>query len=245
MRSIQQMDHYELTIYRELTAWQKKMLRSPRKFSRWSKKIQDRLNGMIPEKIHAAITAAMREAIQLMLYSARLTTTEASKNKSLEVREAAVLEKIKFYRTTAAAEGGVTGAGGLLLGLADFPILLGLKLTLLLEIAALYGFDIDQYQERVYALYVFQLAFSSDEHRKEVYRKIENWEQEQKQLPTNSQDFDWRKLQQEYRDYIDLAKLAQLVPVIGAPVGLVANYQLLKKLGHTAMNAYRMRWLST
>ena len=46
-----------------------------------------------------------------------------------------------------------------------------------------------------------------------------------------------------YRDHIDLAKMAQLLPVIGAPVGLIANYSLIKKLGNTAMNAYRMRLL--
>jgi hypothetical protein len=56
--------------------------------------------------------------------------------------------------------------------------------------------------------------------------------------------FDWRTFQQEYRDYIDLAKLAQFIPVIGAPVGAVVNYRLLDKLGRTAMNAYRMRWLA-
>ena len=37
--------------------------------------------------------------------------------------------------------------------------------------------------------------------------------------------------------------MAQLVPVIGAPVGAVVNYRLIKKLGITAMNAYRMRLL--
>jgi hypothetical protein len=55
------------------------------------------------------------------------------------------------------------------------------------------------------------------------------------------EDFDWRKFQQEYRNYIDLVKMAQLVPLIGAPVGIIANYQLIKKLGVTAMNAHRIR----
>ena len=63
-----------------------------------------------------------------------------------------------------------------------------------------------------------------------------------RRLPPSLDDFDWRKFQQEYRDYIDLAKLAQLLPVIGAPVGVVANNRLVRKLGRTAMNAYRMRW---
>ena len=60
-------------------------------------------------------------------------------------------------------------------------------------------------------------------------------------MPTDVHEFDWRTFQQEYRDYIDLAKLAQLVPVIGAAVGAVANYRLIEQLGDTAMNCYRMR----
>ena len=36
--------------------------------------------------------------------------------------------------------------------------------------------------------------------------------------------------------------MAQLIPVIGAVVGVVVNYRLLNKLGETAMNAYRLRW---
>ena len=36
-------------------------------------------------------------------------------------------------------------------------------------------------------------------------------------------------------------EMAQLIPVIGAPVGIVANYSLVTKLGKMAMNAYRMR----
>ena len=54
---------------------------------------------------------------------------------------------------------------------------------------------------------------------------------------------DWRSFQQEYRDYIDLAKLLQLVPGIGAFVGAYVNNKLVDKLGEYAMYAYRMRIL--
>jgi hypothetical protein len=37
--------------------------------------------------------------------------------------------------------------------------------------------------------------------------------------------------------------MAPLIPIIGAPVGFVVNSRLIKKLGKTAMNAYRMRIL--
>lgn len=42
---------------------------------------------------------------------------------SLEEREKLVLEKAKTYKTTAMIEGAGTGAGGILLGLSDFPLL--------------------------------------------------------------------------------------------------------------------------
>jgi uncharacterized protein (DUF697 family) len=67
----------------------------------------------------------------------------------LLTREEAVRKKINIYRKTAAVEGGITGAGGILLGLADFPILLTIKIKLLFDIAVLYGFDVNDYKERV------------------------------------------------------------------------------------------------
>ncbi len=60
-------------------------------------------------------------------------------------------------------------------------------------------------------------------------------------LPATMKEFDWRNFQQEYRDYIDLAKLLQLVPGIGAVVGAYVNHRLTGKLGKFAMQAYRMR----
>jgi hypothetical protein len=64
-------------------------------------------------------------------------------------------------------------------------------------------------------------------------------------LPEDVDKFDWRIFQQEYRDYIDLAKMAQLIPVIGAVVGAIVNYKLINKLGETAINCYRMRKVSS
>ncbi len=237
------MDYYEIKITAELMAWQKQMLRRPSFFNKISKKIQTKINGWIPEKIHQVITETIKQMTRGVLFGAKHTTADTLQNASLQVREAGVQQRIDFYRNTAAIEGGITGAGGILLGLADFPILIGIKIKLLFDIASLYGFDVDDYKERVYILHIFELSFSSDQHHKNIYLKMTDWEAKSKQLPGDINQFDWRLFQQEYRDYIDLAKMAQLIPVIGAPVGVVVNYRLLKKLGVTAMNAYRMRLL--
>jgi hypothetical protein len=239
------MTTYEEKILSELTTWQKAMLRKPSVLNKLSKRMQNKMNSWIPEKVHKVITATMKQMIRGVLFGAELTTGKALQTELVEMREARVEERIKFYRTTSAAEGAITGAAGILIGLADFPLLLALKLKLLFEITALYGYATNDYKERVYILYIFQLAFSSHEHRRNIYLKMINWEQQSKQLPEDIHQFDWRTLQQEYRDYIDIAKMAQLIPVIGAPVGAVVNYSLIKKLGKTAMNAYRMRWFES
>ena len=235
------MDQYEKQAAAELAAWQKQMMSKPGLLNSISKRLQTKVNNWIPEKVHQAITLAIKQMIRGVLFGAKHTTQQPLACLELKSREELVQKKIEWYRKTAAIEGGVTGAGGLLLGLADFPILMGLKIKLLFEIAAIYGFDVDDYKERVYLLHIFELAFSSDVHRKNIYLKMENWNEKSRSLPDDINQFDWRTFQQEYRDYIDLAKMAQLIPVIGAPVGVLVNYRLIKKLGLTAMNAYRMR----
>ena len=235
------MEQYEQTAFEELVQWKKKMQRKPSLLNKMSKGVQTKINSYIPKKVHNAITAAIRQMIKGVLFGAKFTTRKPAPVDSLQQTEDAVQRLIKNYRHTAAAEGGITGAGGILLGFVDFPVLLGIKLKMLFDIAALYGFDVKDYRERVYILHIFQLAFSSQQHRQQVYLQMHNWDQQKQQLPEDINQFDWRPFQQEYRDYIDLVKMAQLIPGIGAVVGIIANYKLVNGLGNTAMNAYRLR----
>jgi len=115
---------YEQKVMHELRRWQQKMLRKPGYFNRLSKALQDKLNSWIPEKVHRAITETIKQMIRGVLFGARWTTGK-KETASLEETDRAAEDKIKFYQTTAAAEGAITGAGGILLGLADFPLLSG------------------------------------------------------------------------------------------------------------------------
>ena len=235
------MELYEERILSELKAWKKRMVRNPSFVNRTTRKIQDKMNNLIPEKIHRGITKAIKGMVRAVLFGAKFTSKRAVRNQSFEAREAVVQEKINFYKKTAAAEGGITGFTGIVGSLADFPILLSMKIKLLFEIATQYGYSVNDYKERLYILYIFQLAFCSPQVRKEIFLKMLNWNEYSKQLPDDIHRFDWRTFQREYRDYIDLAKLGQMIPVVGAPIGAIANYRLIEKLGKTAMNAYRMR----
>ena len=237
--------HYDDLAREELRRWQAQMLKEPGVLNQTARQLQRKLNSYIPDKVHETVTAIIKQMIQAVLTGSQYTSANPLAEASLAEREALVQKRIDFYRRTAATEGGITGAGGFALGLADFPLLLTIKLKMLFEIAALYGISGEDYKERLYILAIFQLAFSSDTHRRHVYLQISNWQAGSARLPDSIHDFDWRTLQQEYRDYIDLAKLAQLLPLIGAPVGFVVNSRLVKKLGTTAVNAYRMRWFDS
>ncbi|MEI6947066.1 EcsC family protein [Paraflavisolibacter sp. H34] len=232
---------YEQFIQKELKEWQRKMQAPPSTLDRWSKRMQDKMNSFLPEKVHKALTTTIKQMVRGVLFGATHTSGRQSTFGSFIDCEMAVQRRIDFYKKAAATEGGLTGAGGFLLGLVDFPVLLSMKLKLLFDIAGLYGYDVTDYRERLYLLYIFQLAFSSQDHRRQVYEQIIDWDAKKEALPADIHQFDWRHFQQEYRDYIDLAKMAQLVPGIGAVVGVVVNYRLVGKLGETAMNAFRMR----
>jgi len=77
-----------------------------------------------------------------------------------------------------------------LTGLADCPILLRIKIELLFDIAALYGFDVNDYKERVYLLHIFALTFSSAVHRKRMYLQMITWEIKKQSLPKDINEFD-------------------------------------------------------
>lgn len=234
------MNTYEERIRDEVRLWKNKLVQKPKLVQRLAKQAQTKMNGMIPEKAHEIITESMKNFVQMTLTGSEITTWKNYPlHFTLEERDQLFDEKLSLYRKTAVAEGAGTGAAGLLLGLADFPLLLTIKMKFLYEAAAIYGFAAKEYEERIFMLQVFQLAFSGPEVRQETMGVIENWQERKATFA----DMDWREFQQEYRDHIDFVKMLQLVPGIGAVVGAIANYHLLDQLGECAKNCYRLRYL--
>lgn len=237
------MTNYESNVKKEMLLWEKEMLKDPNISNRLAKGFQNKVNAIIPSKVHHIITEGIKKMVKVVLFGSEFISKKPLKGASLSNREKKVLEKTDQYKSIAIASGWSTGAGGIFLGMADFPILLSIKMKFLFEVASLYGFDVKNFKERIFILYVFQLAFSSQQSRQKVYKIISHWEEFEKSLPENEDIFDWRSFQQEYRDYIDFAKMLQLVPGVGAVVGAYANNKLMKQLGSVAMQAYRIRLL--
>jgi len=236
------MTAYEKKIEKERLIWQRKILQKPSFWSRKTSAFQGKFNSYLPEKLHQFLTFTIKNMVKAVLVGSVHTPNAVAENLKIQEREYLIQDKINFYKNTAAAEGGLTGLGGLLTGLADFPLFLSIKIKMLFEIGALYGFDVSKISERIFILHIFQLTFSSQLHRQKVLGLMSNWDAKAEGKEMAS--FDWKTFQQEYRDHIDLAKLAQLLPGVGAAVGYLVNKRLTNRLGVYAMNAYRTRLLS-
>jgi hypothetical protein len=234
---------YEARALAEALAWRDRQLKRPGLWDKTTRATQDRINRVIPERVHEIVTGAVQQMTRGLLAGSEWTTARPLAEGALQEREARVRTRVELYRTTASVEGGVAGAGGFLMAAADFPALMAIKVKMLFEIAALYGYSGRDLKERVIVLRIFQLAFSSARHRPEALAALEA-AMRAPQDPDALKTFDWRKFQLEYRDYIDVAKLAQLLPLVGAPIGAVVNWRLTPRLAETAMNAYRLRLLA-
>ncbi len=231
---------YDQNALREARRWVKQMEKRSSVLQRTSKRMQSAVNEKIPDRVHAVVTDSIKRMIELSLTSSHyIYPIEVDPSWSLKEKEEAVQERLTQYKRTAALEGAGTGAGGILLGMADFPLLLSIKMKFLFDVGRIYGYDVRKYEERMYLLHLFILAFSSDEKREDVLKTVLNWEENKEDW----REVDWKTLQLEYRDSIDFAKVLQLIPGFGAIVGAVANFRFLEKLGETATNAYRLRIL--
>jgi hypothetical protein len=231
----------ETTVRAEVEAWRARMLKRPGLWDKATRGTQDRINRIIPEKVHAIVTSGVEAMTKGILFGSDLIQTRPRSDGSLAARELRARAMIKTYRNAASVEGGVAGAGGFVLAAADFPALMAIKVRMLGDVVGAYGWGGDTVRERLFVLHIFHLAFASARRRPEALAELERWIAGVDQ-PEAITEYDWRRFQIEYRDYIDLAKLAQLIPVIGAPVGALVNWRLVERLGETAMMACRMRW---
>ena len=231
----------ETTVRGEVAAWRAKVLKPPGLWDRATRGTQDRINRVIPERVHAIITSGVEAMTRGILFGSDLIPSRPMADGSLATRELRARAKVRAYRNTASVEGGVAGAGGFVLAAADFPALMAIKVRMLADIVSVYGWGGGSPRERLFLLHVFHLAFASAARRPEALAALEGWIAGEG--AAGVADYDWRRFQQEYRDYIDLAKMAQLIPVVGAPIGAVVNWRLVDRLGETAIMACRMRWM--
>lgn len=78
------MNSYETIAMYELKAWKLKMVKKPSLANRLTKKMQTKVNNLIPAKAHAAITAAIKNMVKAVLVGSEFTTKKPLASASLQ-----------------------------------------------------------------------------------------------------------------------------------------------------------------
>ncbi len=169
----------EKSVRAEVETWRARVLRRPGLWDKATRGTQDRINRIIPERVHAVVTAGVEAMTKGILFGSDLVKPRPLAEGSLAARELRARAIIRTYRNTASVEGGVAGAGGFVLAAADFPALMAIKVRMLGDLVGAYGWgggsDDASGRERLFALHIFHLAFASARRRPEALAELERW----------------------------------------------------------------------
>lgn len=218
-------------------------------WQQWSKNMQQKFDGLIPQKVHRSLAYALEKGVKgflqgLNLLAKKEIITTSQDVHSLEELTEEAQKIVQRYKKMALVEGAGTGFGGLLSSAIDFPLLLSIKLKLLQELALLFGYRLSNFEERVYILKIFQLQFSGREYKQKVWKDLKHWEKQKYLIPWQSwETFNWDDFYMEYKQSIEWRKLLQIIPGFGAIVGAWANHSFLDDLGRTAILCLQWRRL--
>ncbi len=233
---------YEDAARTEMKYWSLRMQKLPSVTERITQNVQRSIHQVLPERVHQIIAETMDEVAQKVLLGNSFIISNPQHFEDFKACEHKVLEQTMAYTSTGSMDAHDSKLNNIYTNAVDFPELLKIKVQLLFDVAALYGFDLNDYRERLFVLYIFQMAFSTKGMRSNAFDMLISFEKKKSQLPEQLENFDLSDFQKIFKENIDPTKMAQMTPYLGPAIGLVTNWRLVKKLSNTAIQAYRLRY---
>jgi EcsC protein family len=166
-----------------------------------------------------------------------LTDIENVNQLSIEQMDKASNAFITSRKQFATVQGATTGFGGIFTLAIDVPILLGLTLKTLQEIAISYGYDPNDQEERIFIIKCLQFTSSDIVGKKAILEELTNIEGKK----GFSQIEGWREVFYTYRDNMGWKKLFQMVPIAGLIFGAYLNKQAISDVGEAGKMLYKKR----
>lgn len=147
-------------------------------------------------------------------------------------------ERAKF----ATIQGASTGIGGIFTLVVDIPVILGLALKTLQEIAIVHGYDPNDKQERIFIVKCIQFASSDIVGKEAILKELSMLHD----LSTSSEQMisqlkGWQEVYFTYRDHFGWKKLLQAVPIAGIVFGAYANKSMIQDMAEAGTMLYRKR----
>ncbi|MFF2890153.1 EcsC family protein [Paenibacillus sp. NPDC057967] len=142
---------------------------------------------------------------------------------------------------TATVQGATTGFGGFFTLAIDIPLLLGISLKALQEIAISYGYDPEEKSERIFIVKCLQFSSSDIVGKKAILDDLAAFHSGEKSGQVMSQLEGWREVMLTYRDNFGWKKLFQMIPIAGMLFGAYLNRSTLLDVAETGKMMYRKR----
>ncbi|MFP7296709.1 EcsC family protein [Neobacillus niacini] len=153
-----------------------------------------------------------------------------------------IAEEIRTSRTKiATVQGATTGIGGLFTLAIDIPVLLGLSLKVLQEIAICYGYDPKEKSERIFIVKCLQFSSSDIVGKKAILEELTSLHQGNQNNQMISQLQGWREVVTTYRDSFGWKKLFQMIPIAGMIFGAFINRSSIGDVAEAGKMLYRKR----
>lgn len=141
----------------------------------------------------------------------------------------------------ATLQGATTGFGGIFTLVIDIPALLGLSLKVLQEMALVYGYNPNDYHERIFIVQCLQFAASDYVGKQAILKNLSQYDEQVVNRESISQIKGWREVIQTFRDQYTWKKMLQAFPIVGIIIGAYLNRSLLSDVAETGHMLYRKR----
>lgn len=157
--------------------------------------------------------------------------------------DSAVSKLTDNRKRLATFQGASTGIGGIFTLSIDIPLLLGIQLKTLQDIAICYGYNPNDKEERVFIVKVLQFVSSDIVGKQAILKQLTpvDFSDEGIKREVISELQGWREVMITYRDQIGWKKLFQMIPIAGLIFGAFINRSAVSDLAEAGMMLYRKK----
>jgi len=143
----------------------------------------------------------------------------------------------------ATIQGASTGIGGIFTLSIDIPLLLGLQLKTLQDIAICYGYNPNDKEERLFIVKCLQFVSADIVGKQAILDQLSQFDNQDDSLKREvlSELQGWREVVFSYRDQFGWKKLFQMIPIAGLIFGAFINRSAITDIAEAGKMLYRKR----
>ncbi|MTH53937.1 EcsC family protein [Bacillus mangrovi] len=171
----------------------------------------------------------------------QIETIEDAAGASVEDMKKVCLDIRETRGNLATVQGASTGFGGAFTLAIDIPVVLGLSLKTLQEIAITHGYDPNKKEERIFIVKCLQFASADIVGKQAILNELADYKNKGRRSEVFSQIQGWREVVYSYRDTYGIKKLLQMIPIAGMIFGALTNRSMIKELAETGTMLYQKR----